>query len=195
MDITVADDVELRDGSTVHIRPVLAEDRIAVRAFLGALSSESVGCRFFGAVDLDWAADWSVDVNDADRYGLIATAGPGRTVVAHGGYVRERSVNRSGVSSCLPVQPGWLDGQTRGALPRAGEMPLARRRSGGASDRVTLQGVTLQGVTLQGAFQTPGLRAGLPKFDSSPVAQTPAKIEFQSLRETPTRLLTRSLSR
>jgi GNAT superfamily N-acetyltransferase len=92
-----SDDVALRDGSTVQICPIRAEDRVAVRAFLGGLSSESVGLRFFGAVDLDWAAGWSVDVNDADRYGLIATAGPEHTVVAHGGYVRE-GVDRAEVA-------------------------------------------------------------------------------------------------
>ncbi len=82
-------DVALRDGLTVRIRPVLAEDRAAVQAFLGGLSSESVGLRFFGAVDLDWAASLSVDVNDTDRYGLVATGGSDHAIVAHGGYVRE----------------------------------------------------------------------------------------------------------
>ncbi len=34
-------DVPLLDGSTVHIRPVLADDREAIRVFLESLSAES----------------------------------------------------------------------------------------------------------------------------------------------------------
>lgn len=81
-------DVALRDGSSVHIRPVAAEDRDAIRAFLESLSRESLGLRFFGAPSLDWVTDWSLDVDYADRYGLVATAGPDHAIVAHGAYVR-----------------------------------------------------------------------------------------------------------
>jgi hypothetical protein len=65
--------VRLRDGSSVHIRPVVADDLL----------------RFFGAVDLDWASRWAIDVDAEDRYGLVATADPGETIVGHGSYVRE----------------------------------------------------------------------------------------------------------
>lgn len=56
-------EIVLRDGSTVHVRPVRAEDRQAMRSFLEDLSTESIGFRFFGTPRLDWAADWSVDVD------------------------------------------------------------------------------------------------------------------------------------
>ncbi len=68
-------DIALRDGSTLHVRPVAAEDRPAIEAFLAGLSRESIGFRFFGAVNLEWVADWSVDVDYADRYALVAVTG------------------------------------------------------------------------------------------------------------------------
>jgi acetyl coenzyme A synthetase (ADP forming)-like protein len=81
-------DVALRDGSCVHVRPVAESDRPAIRAFLERLSLDSVVFRFFGAANLEWAADWSVDVDYADRYMLVATAGPDDEIVAHGVYIR-----------------------------------------------------------------------------------------------------------
>ena len=62
-------DVALRDGSTVHIRPVRASDETAIRAFLQGVSRESIGFRFFGAADLKWVTAWSLDVDYADRFG------------------------------------------------------------------------------------------------------------------------------
>jgi acetyl coenzyme A synthetase (ADP forming)-like protein len=81
-------DVALRDGSSVRLRPVTTGDRAAIRAFYETLSSDSIVFRFFGVANLDWAADWSVDVDYADRYALVATAGSAHTVIAHGAYIR-----------------------------------------------------------------------------------------------------------
>ena len=47
-------DVVLRDGSTVHVRPIRADDEQAIRAFLTGISLESIGFRFFGMPDLEW---------------------------------------------------------------------------------------------------------------------------------------------
>src|SRR6476646_11255497 len=48
-------DVVLRDGSTVHVRPVQPKDRPALLEFHRGLSKESLALRFFtGAVDLEW---------------------------------------------------------------------------------------------------------------------------------------------
>jgi acetyl coenzyme A synthetase (ADP forming)-like protein len=81
-------DVALRDGSTVHIRPVRASDETAIRAFLQGVSRDSIGFRFFGAPDLQWVTAWSLDVDYADRFGLVAETGtPGR-IVSHASYVR-----------------------------------------------------------------------------------------------------------
>ena len=81
-------DVALRDGSTLHVRPVRGEDRAAIEEFLHALSPDSIAFRFFGAVDLEWAANWSTDVDYADRYALVASTGPDGEIVGHGAYVR-----------------------------------------------------------------------------------------------------------
>jgi acetyl coenzyme A synthetase (ADP forming)-like protein len=80
-------DVALRDGSTVHVRPVRSADRSVVREFLGHLSEDSRAFRFFsGAVNLDQAADWATDVDYAARYGLVATLGADRRVVGNASY-------------------------------------------------------------------------------------------------------------
>ncbi len=81
-------DVALRDGSTLHIRPVSERDAAAIKRFLRTLSAESIGFRFFGSPNLDWVTDWSVDVDYADRYALVASTGPEQAIVAHGAYVR-----------------------------------------------------------------------------------------------------------
>ncbi len=84
-------EIALRDGSTVHVRPVRDGDRTAIRTFLEGLSSRSIGFRFFGRPNLDWAADWSVDVDYADRFALIAESGMPRRIIAHAAYVRENA--------------------------------------------------------------------------------------------------------
>jgi acetate---CoA ligase (ADP-forming) len=82
-------DVVLRDGSTVHVRPVRATDAPAVRAFFERLSPRSIALRFFcGFPDLDRAVSWATDVDDQHRYSLVATGADGR-VVAHAGWERE----------------------------------------------------------------------------------------------------------
>jgi L-amino acid N-acyltransferase YncA len=82
-------DVALRDSSTVHVRPVRAQDAPAVRAFFERLSPRSIALRFFcGFPDLDRAVRWATEVDDQHRYGLVATGADGR-VVAHAGWERE----------------------------------------------------------------------------------------------------------
>jgi len=83
-----ATDVVLRDGSTVHVRPIRPADHDAIRAFLDGISRESIWFRFFGAANLNWAADWSVDVDYVDRYGLIAETGTPLRVIAQASYIR-----------------------------------------------------------------------------------------------------------
>ena len=82
-------DVVLRDGSTVHIRPVRPSDEPAVRAFLEGLSRQSRALRFWsGAANLERAAAWEVDVDYRDRYGLVATTGWDGQVVGEAMYRR-----------------------------------------------------------------------------------------------------------
>ena len=81
-------DVVLRDGSTVHVRPVRADDDDNVREFLKGLSPESIGFRFFGAPDLEWVTHWSVDVDYADRFALVVLSGATPAIIAHAAYIR-----------------------------------------------------------------------------------------------------------
>ena len=78
----------LRDGATVHVRPVRSDDGPAVHAFLEAVSPESIGFRFFGTPNINWATAWAVDVDYADRFGLVVESGTPRAIVAHAVYIR-----------------------------------------------------------------------------------------------------------
>jgi acetyl coenzyme A synthetase (ADP forming)-like protein len=81
-------DVVLRDGATVHVRPVRAADRDAIYAFLSGVSQDAIWFRFFSMADLKWATEWSVDVDYQDRFGLVVEAGTPVRIVAHAVYVR-----------------------------------------------------------------------------------------------------------
>jgi acetate---CoA ligase (ADP-forming) len=81
-------DVVLRDGSTLHVRPLRSDDRDKIHAFLDGLSRESIGFRFFGAADLEWVTRWCLDVDYRDRYGVVAETGTPRRIVAHAAYIR-----------------------------------------------------------------------------------------------------------
>jgi acetate---CoA ligase (ADP-forming) len=82
-------EVVLRDGSTVHVRPVQADDEKAVLEFLERLDPDSRMFRFFTlGVDLEAAARSMSDVDYAQRYGLLAFRGG--EVVAQGIYIGER---------------------------------------------------------------------------------------------------------
>jgi acetyl coenzyme A synthetase (ADP forming)-like protein len=81
-------DVVLRDGSTVHLRPVRSQDEAALREFFGGLDAASQAFRFFsGAVDLDPIAQTLADVDYRSRFGLIATQGPEQRPLGHGTYI------------------------------------------------------------------------------------------------------------
>jgi len=82
-------DIALRDGSTVHVRPVRPDDKDAIRSFLDRVSPESIAFRFFGMADLDGAARWAADVDYVDRFALIAQSGSPVEIIAHAAYVRE----------------------------------------------------------------------------------------------------------
>ena len=92
----------LRDGSTVHVRPVRAGDEEAMLRFLEGLDPGSRMFRFAsGGIDLEAAARLMVDVDYSQRYGLVAVRGASDDVVgarelfrnrarAGGGRVRDR---------------------------------------------------------------------------------------------------------
>lgn len=81
-------DVAIRDGSTVHIRPVTADDEKALFRFFESLDESSRMFRFFSAgADLRAAARSMADVDYAQRYGLVAVRGEGRELVGQGIYI------------------------------------------------------------------------------------------------------------
>ena len=100
--------VALRDGSTIHVRPVRSGDREAIRAFLETVSRESIAFRFFGLPQPEWIVNWSLDVDYADRFALVAETGDPPAIVAHAAYIRE-SPDRAEVA--FLVADAW---QSRG---------------------------------------------------------------------------------
>jgi len=85
-------DAVLRDGSTVHLRPVRPEDEAALRDFFAGLDPASQAFRFFsGAVDLDGVARAMASVDYAGHYGLIAARGAEGRPVGHGAYMTIRA--------------------------------------------------------------------------------------------------------
>jgi acetate---CoA ligase (ADP-forming) len=83
-------DVVLRDGSTVHVRPVRPDDAGAVRALFEGLSEGSRWLRFFsGFFDADAVVRWATEVDYDRRFGLVASAGPEGRVIAHVGWERQ----------------------------------------------------------------------------------------------------------
>jgi acetyl coenzyme A synthetase (ADP forming)-like protein len=82
--------VVLRDGSTVTVRPVRADDESALAKFFMSLSLESRVLRFFAAVgNADSLARSMVDVDYRRRYGIVALAGEDSQIVGHAMYVAE----------------------------------------------------------------------------------------------------------
>jgi acetyl coenzyme A synthetase (ADP forming)-like protein len=97
-------DVVLRDGSTVHVRPVQPSDEGAIRTFLDGVSRDAIGFRFFGAPDLNWVVSWSVDVDYVDRFALVAETGVPRRIISHAAYVRN---GRSRAEVAFLVADAW----------------------------------------------------------------------------------------
>jgi acetyl coenzyme A synthetase (ADP forming)-like protein len=80
-------DIVLRDGSTVRVRPVRAEDADALARLFEGLSLKSRAFRFFsGGSDLEEAVVWALEVDYRDRFGLVAIADG--ELVAHAAYTR-----------------------------------------------------------------------------------------------------------
>jgi acetyl coenzyme A synthetase (ADP forming)-like protein len=74
----------LRDGSTVHVRPVLKSDEGGLLDFLKRLSLETLAFRFFsGGANLKQAAKAAVDVDYRDDYALVTTLGEKERIVAY----------------------------------------------------------------------------------------------------------------
>ena len=83
-------DVMLRDGSTIHVRPVRADDEERLFDLLRGLSEGSRAMRFFAVTSdhvLSKEAHRAADVDYVNKYGIVATIGPEQRIVAHALYV------------------------------------------------------------------------------------------------------------
>ena len=84
-------DAVLRDGSTVRIRRVEADDVTDLQTFLAELSPESRLLRYFsGAVDVERSAWLAAHPEAADGYAVVVTTGADGHIIAHGCFERER---------------------------------------------------------------------------------------------------------
>jgi acetyl coenzyme A synthetase (ADP forming)-like protein len=85
-------DVVLRDGSTVHVRPVRPDDAPRIGILYRELSTESRVLRFFSAaVDLDAAADREARLGGAHSLGLVATIGMDERLVGQASFVGDET--------------------------------------------------------------------------------------------------------
>jgi acetate---CoA ligase (ADP-forming) len=83
-------DVVLRDGSTVRVRPARPDDAPAMGRLLEGLSDRSRRLRFFSSFpDTERAVRWATEVDYEHRYGLVATTGGDGQLVGHAGWERE----------------------------------------------------------------------------------------------------------
>jgi acetyl coenzyme A synthetase (ADP forming)-like protein len=83
-------DVALRDGSTVHVRPVRPVDEPALFDFYRSLSEQSRVFRFFSRTSDDALARQihrMVEMDYVRRFGLLATTGTPERIIAHAVYV------------------------------------------------------------------------------------------------------------
>jgi acetyl coenzyme A synthetase (ADP forming)-like protein len=84
-------DAVLRDGSTVHIRPIKPDDEQRLLDFLRALSAHSRVLRFFSAAGdaaLINEARRETRIDYRDQFGLVATTGPEGRIVGHAMFAR-----------------------------------------------------------------------------------------------------------
>ncbi len=96
--VALAQDVCLRNGLTVSLRPVTRDDEAAIFELLAELSIESLCLRFGSAgTNLRAEAHRGASGDDADHYGVLAMA-PGRGVVGHANYVRHPRSDRAEVA-------------------------------------------------------------------------------------------------
>ena len=83
-------DVVLKDGSTIHVRPIRPDDEDKLLELLRSLSQQSRWLRFFAPVSdasLMAEAHREVDVDYTSRFGVVATKGSNERIVGHAFYI------------------------------------------------------------------------------------------------------------
>ncbi|MBS1888034.1 MAG: GNAT family N-acetyltransferase [Actinobacteria bacterium] len=109
----LAADVVLRDGSTVSLRPVRAADEPLLLDFFRSLDERSLAFRFFtGAPDLAMVARDLADVDQRQRFGLLAVRGEEPHPVGHGFFA---AIDDDTVEIAFAVSPA-LQGHGLGSL-------------------------------------------------------------------------------
>jgi acetate---CoA ligase (ADP-forming) len=104
-DAVVGVDIVLRDGSTVHVRPVCGDDLPAVRAFLAGLSEESRWFRFFSAaINVERAAAAAVDAQGG--LSLIVLTGADGRVIGQGSFV---PLGAGRAELAFAIADGWQE--------------------------------------------------------------------------------------
>jgi acetyl coenzyme A synthetase (ADP forming)-like protein len=84
-------DVVLRDGSTVHVRPIRRDDEERLLAFFQSLSAQSRRLRFFSPTSetsLAEEAQREADMDYVNKFGIVATTGRDERFVGHALYAR-----------------------------------------------------------------------------------------------------------
>jgi acyl-CoA synthetase (NDP forming)/GNAT superfamily N-acetyltransferase len=98
-------DIALRDGSTVHVRPVRRDDAPALEAFLTGLSPDSRYLRFFAmGVNLAAAARRAAELAPPEGSGLVAVSGEPPAIVAHAEWL---AGGRATAEVALEVADAW----------------------------------------------------------------------------------------
>jgi acetyl coenzyme A synthetase (ADP forming)-like protein len=83
-------EVVLKDGSTIHVRPVRPDDEARLLELFRSLSGESRWLRFFAPVSdasLTVEAHREVNVDYTSRFAIVATKGSEERIVGHAFYI------------------------------------------------------------------------------------------------------------
>lgn len=98
---------ELKDGTTVWIRPLLPQDREGFRSVVSHFSQDSLRRRFFsGGAPSDAMIEYLTDLDYVDHFAWVAL----ESTPPHGGLASARFV-RSGSQSVAEVAFGTAEGQ------------------------------------------------------------------------------------
>lgn len=88
--LPTATDVVLRDGSTVHVRPVVPEDESRLEVFLRGLSRDTLALRFFGAISpesLKERAKTLMPNPEEGSVALVVFSGADERLIGHAMYI------------------------------------------------------------------------------------------------------------
>ncbi len=83
-------DVVLKDGSTIHVRPIRPDDEARLLELFRSLSDQSRWLRFFAPVSdavLTAEAHREVTIDYTSRFGVVATKGSEERIVGHAFYI------------------------------------------------------------------------------------------------------------